>query len=478
MKSRKIVLWLIMLLYLPLFGFHSVRAQSFSITPFLGGYALEGNRNIGKSIIAGFGIHFSLTEKIKAELMYLRGDFDINYYDTNVQTCVTRDGIDTNIVHIGGHYHLFQYNHWIPYVAAGLGVIHINSDYADNFRNHPDRHYQFQLNYGAGLKYSISEDISIRWDLRHLLTPEHMDNDISAIMGISYAFGKNHKKQRSTTQTKYLSSQIQRQSPDKGYDTQISQPKTLKTKMIDSDNDGILDAQDVCPKTSPAVKVDESGCPIDSDKDGVFDGIDRCPVTPIDVAVNIFGCPLDKDRDGVIDANDQCANTPYETPVDQKGCPLDQDRDGIPDHIDLCPETPYGNLVDSKGCVVVVKTLKTFRMKIEFDYKSAEVKPKYHTDLEEAAREMIRYQKAIAIIESHTDNIGSDAYNINLSNQRAESVKNYIHEHFRIPFQRMKTFGFGESRPIADNNTETGRQKNRRVEIVISQKIETANKNQ
>ena len=473
MKQKIVTLIVILIVFLPLIGIQAQIFQPFTLTPFFGGYGFEGNRNIGKSIVAGLGVGFSLSDQIMAELIYLRGDFDINYYDQTMNNCMTSDGIDTNIIHIGGHYHLFKYNNWTPFVAGGLGIIHMDSDYADTFRNHPERHYEFQFNYGAGLKYSISKDIAIRWDIRHMLTPRHMDNDISATIGLSYSFGLDTGRQTSKVNVKqqYLSSQITKQSKNQGVHIQVSQQNVSETTSLDTDHDGILDAKDICPKTAPAVKVDASGCPIDSDKDGIFDGIDRCPETPEDVAVNIFGCSVDSDRDGIIDVRDQCANTPFEMPVDSKGCPVDKDKDGVPDPFDQCPDTIFGKLVDIKGCAILTKTLKTFHMKIEFDYKSAEVRTKYHNELEEAARSMIRYQKAIAIIESHTDNIGSDAYNINLSNERAESVKHYLNHHFHIPFHRMKTFGFGESKPIADNNTETGRQKNRRVEIIISEKI-------
>ncbi|MBF0451519.1 MAG: OmpA family protein [Candidatus Magnetomorum sp.] len=471
MKLKKCTLIVSLILLAALLYQNTVLSQPLTLTPLLGAYGFEGNRNISKSMIAGLGVDFFLSEKISAEFMYLRGDFDINYYDFDSQSCVTHDGIDANIVHIGGQYRLFKYKNWSPYVAAGVGLFYMDTDYADMFRDHQDRHYQYQLNYGAGLKYFISDEIAIRWDIRHMLSPEHMDNDISAVIGISYSFDFAQKISEPKVQTEYLSSHLEKKSSNQGYTTQKSNQQKSETAAIDTDNDGILDAQDICPKTNPAIEVDESGCPKDTDKDGVFDGIDRCPETPSNITVNIFGCPPDQDRDGVMDAKDQCADTPFKVPVDVNGCPRDRDRDGVSDSFDLCPQTPFGKLVDANGCPVLMKTLKTYRMKIEFDYKSTEVRSIYHTDLEKAARSMIIYQKAFAMIESHTDNIGSDAYNINLSNQRAESVKHYLNKNFHIPIERMKTFGFGESKPIADNDTESGRQKNRRVEIMISEKM-------
>ena len=444
---------------------------SFTVTPLFGGYFLEGNRNIGNSLISGLSLNFSLSKKFITEMTYLRGDFDLNFYDINTKKCITYDGIDTHFFHIGGHYHVFKYKNFIPYVAGGIGLNHMYSDHADMFRHNPDRHYQFQVNYGAGIKYRISDELAFRWDVRHLISFEHKNNDLSILMGISYSFDFGKKEQKPSIKKTYLSSHIEKKSSTQGKTVQKKSSHLVKKETIDTDNDGILDANDICPKTTPAVEVDEYGCPKDSDKDGVYDGIDRCPKTPLKVSVNIFGCAPDHDRDGVIDAKDKCADTPSKIPVDSKGCPLDEDRDGVFDPHDICPKTPYGKVVDSKGCPVLTKTLKTFRMKIEFDYKSAEVRPIYHKDLEKAAKEMIKFRKALAIIESHTDSIGSNVYNINLSNERAESVKNYLNKNFNIPLNRMLTFGFGEAKPIADNQTEIGRQKNRRVEITIKEKL-------
>ena len=126
----------------------------------------------------------------------------------------------------------------------------------------------------------------------------------------------------------------------------------------DSDGDGVIDANDMCPNTPAGVKVDQFGCPIDTDNDGVPDYLDKCPGTPVGVLVDKNGCPLDSDGDGVPDYLDKCANTPAGVKVDSYGCPLDSDGDGVPDYMDKCPNTPVGTAVDQNGCPKIQEPIK------------------------------------------------------------------------------------------------------------------------
>jgi len=73
------------------------------------------------------------------------------------------------------------------------------------------------------------------------------------------------------------------------------------------------------------------------------------------------------------------------------------------------------------------------------------------------------YPETNAVLEGHTDSIGSEKYNLDLSKRRAESIKKYLVEKFDISAARISTMGFGKSQPVATNKTEEGRQQNRRV---------------
>ena len=187
--------------------------------------------------------------------------------------------------------------------------------------------------------------------------------------------------------------------------------------------------------------------------------------------------PPDGDRDGIPDARDKCPDTPYGTPVDAVGCPpyepvppppppprepvaRDTDDDGVLDADDKCPNTPKGVIVDDDGCPV------KFTLYIEFDFDKAEVRPEYHDDLRAAAEFIRQYPEAKFLLAGHTDSIGSEQYNKALSRERAAAVKKYLVEEFGIAAHLLYPRGYGENQPIATNETEAGRQHNRRVEII------------
>ncbi|KQC11515.1 MAG: hypothetical protein APR62_09780 [Smithella sp. SDB] len=112
-------------------------------------------------------------------------------------------------------------------------------------------------------------------------------------------------------------------------------------------------------------------------------------------------------------------------------------------------------------------TTVTIALNVEFDTNSAVVKEKYHNNIKKVADFMKTYPKTTAVIEGHTDNVASAEYNQNLSQARANSVRQYLINNFGIKASRLSAVGYGLTKPIASNDTEEGRQKNRRVQAVI-----------
>lgn len=139
----------------------------------------------------------------------------------------------------------------------------------------------------------------------------------------------------------------------------------------------------------------------------------------------------------------------------------DQDGDGIINNLDKCPNTTAGVKVNSEGCV------ETINLNINFDNNSAEIKDIYNSKITEFANLLKTNPSMTAVIEAHTDSKGSDAYNLNLSNKRANSVVNSL-KNYGIESSRLKAVGYGESQPIATNDTEIGKAKNRRVTALIN----------
>jgi outer membrane protein OmpA-like peptidoglycan-associated protein len=240
----------------------------------------------------------------------------------------------------------------------------------------------------------------------------------------------------------------------------------------DSDGDSVLDGIDRCPGTPQGWPVDASGCPLDADADRVPDGIDACPNTPKGATVDAKGCPSDSDGDGVFNGLDQCPDTPKGATVDAKGCPLDTDGDGVYDGLDRCPDTPRGTKVDAVGCPIPVAKAEPIVKKeaplilegVNFEFNKATLTPESLPILDKVAASLNDYPDIKIVVEGFTDNVGGAKYNLKLSDKRASAVRDYLISK-GVAANRLTEKGYGKANPIADNKTEAGRAKNRRVDL-------------
>jgi outer membrane protein OmpA-like peptidoglycan-associated protein len=261
------------------------------------------------------------------------------------------------------------------------------------------------------------------------------------------------------------------------FDKKDKCPDTPKGAIVDkvgcpsdADGDGVFDGIDQCPETPKGWPVNAQGCPLDSDNDGVPDGKDKCPNTPKGCTVNAEGCQADADGDGVCDGLDQCPNTPKGCRVDARGCPIDSDGDGVCDGIDQCPGTAKGLTVDAKGCpppppppAYIPEAKKELVLdKIFFETNSATLKPESSETLDKVAESLKNFPDVNIQVAGHTDNTGSAAYNMKLSDKRAKAVMDYLVSK-GVPASQLTAKGYGLTEPVADNKTAEGRAQNRRV---------------
>ncbi len=213
------------------------------------------------------------------------------------------------------------------------------------------------------------------------------------------------------------------------------------------------------PPTPPIVSTLQNP---DRDGDGIVDVEDRCPDIPGPKFLQ--GCP-DIDGDSIPDIDDQC---PAVYGLKQYlGCPVpDTDNDGVNDEIDSCLTVP--GLAANAGCPVVDSFSKNIlneaARNIFFETGSDKLLTKSFTALNQVYAILNEKQLYIINVEGHTDSIGNNAYNQELSERRAQSVKTYLVKKGIQP-DRIAARGFGEDKPLADNKTALGRAKNRRVEI-------------
>ncbi|MBL7875619.1 MAG: OmpA family protein [Cyclobacteriaceae bacterium] len=110
--------------------------------------------------------------------------------------------------------------------------------------------------------------------------------------------------------------------------------------------------------------------------------------------------------------------------------------------------------------------LITFNSGMQFDVNSTSLSEETRVNLDKLSSTIIKYDDTSVLIEGHTDNTGSDSYNLDLSERRARSVFHYLTER-GVQNSRVTTKGYGETQPIATNDTDADRRKNRRVEVAI-----------
>ncbi len=230
------------------------------------------------------------------------------------------------------------------------------------------------------------------------------------------------------------------------------------------------------PKEPVAVVVKPPPEDPDRDHDGIPNDRDKCPDEPEDKDgfQDADGCPdPDNDNDGLADKIDKCPNEPEDKDgfQDEDGCPdPDNDGDGILDKDDKCPNEkgdPPDGCPHKYNLVVVTATKIELKQTVFFDTNKTTIKPVSFALLNDVASAMTDNPKITVEVQGHTDSQGDDAFNMKLSQGRAESVRTYLIKK-GVSADRMVPKGYGESVPIADNRTADGRAENRRVEFVIT----------
>jgi OmpA-OmpF porin, OOP family len=225
----------------------------------------------------------------------------------------------------------------------------------------------------------------------------------------------------------------------------------------DGDGDGFADANDQCPNLKGSV----NGCP-DTDNDNVADKDDQCPTEK----GTLNGCP-DSDNDGVADKDDKCKDVAGLARYN--GCLIpDTDHDGVNDEEDKCPNE--AGVTTKGGCPEIKEEIKQkieFASKnILFEYASDVLLKKSFASLNEVAKVLLENPSLKLNIAAHADNAGLPERNMMWSERRAKTVADYFISKGITP-DRITYKGYGDTKPIADNKTATGRALNRRVEMNV-----------
>lgn len=155
---------------------------------------------------------------------------------------------------------------------------------------------------------------------------------------------------------------------------------------------------------------------------------------------------------------------------------LDSDGDGVLDVNDDCPDTPRGTKVDARGCamsameIVLLDTGSLSLDNVNFETNEAIIMSESYAALNEVGEILEKWDELHIEIAGHTDNQGEADYNLDLSQRRAEAVLEYLTDKFEIASDQYVARGYGETKPVASNDTAGGRAENRRVEFNVLNK--------
>lgn len=318
----------------------------YEVTPMISGAITEGNLDLDRNYAnAGVSLGFNLDDSMfdQIELGILRTLGDVDYKNSNQDTAVTR--FFTNVVK---EYKLNEKSSL--YALAGLGVeIYGNEQFSNETGPF--------ANYGFGYKYKLDNDMAIKTDVRHLVSFDNGNNNVIYTVGLAIPFGK-----------KAAPAPVVKEEPK----PVMEEPKKVEEpKVLDSDNDGVIDS------------------------------------------------------------------------------------------LDQCPDTMRGANVDKTGCIVMLD------LEVHFPINSSIIDETAKHRVKEFAEFLNKHPELKATIEGHTDYTGTEKYNLWLSKRRADSAFEALKKYDVDP-ARLKTVGYGETRPKAINKTKEGRAQNRRIEATIS----------
>lgn len=294
-------------------GHAEIRPGAITFTPLVGGYLFEGNQNLRNEPLFGAALGYDVTKHFGAEAMF-------NYIGTK-NKLLGRD-VDAYVYHLDGLYYFCPDKKLVPYLAVGGGGLSLNPGARESDTNG-------MIDYGFGVKYSVTKNLALRGDIRHLITFGNHNNNLSYALGVTYQWGG--------------------------------------------------------AKPTPA------------------------PPTVSEVEKTVVPPAV----------------------VEKKVAPPQKEV-----------------------CVY---------LDVYFDFDRAVIKPRYDNEIKKIADFMKAHPHLTATIKGYTDYVGTEEYNKLLSDRRAESVKDYLVDHFGISPERITTVGFGENRPRATNQTAFGRQLNRRA---------------
>jgi len=429
-----------------------VTAESFSVSPFVGGYSFLGREHLETRPVVGLRGGYNFSKHVGAEAVF---DY------TRTEGRYTGTEYNVYDYHLDMLYHFMPDGPLVPYLAAGYGGQTRYSSYEGSVT-------RGVFNYGGGVKFFLTEKMALRGDLRHLIQKhnEHSYHDLQYTVGLDFLFGG--AKPAAAAQVQPVPPpQVKPEAPAPVEAPPVVVPVEPKrghfTYCVTLHGEFDIDRALIRPEYREEIahvgefmkKYPDTTAVIEGHTDNVGDAdynlklSQRRAEAVVNYLVDNYG--IDRARltakgygltrpvaDNATDAGRQ-KNRRVEAIID---CAFDATKVEPPERL----------------CMGLV---------LDFDSGSAQIRPQDRSEIAKVADFMKRYPTTTALIEGHTDDEGAPEANQKLSQERAQAVVDYLVQNFGIEANRLAAKGYGATRRIAYNATPEGRAKNRRINAVI-----------
>jgi len=397
-------------------AFGAVKEGQFSISPVVGGYTFDHRQDLETSPVYGLRGGYNFTKRFGIEALFDYASVEQKKNGKGLQ------GDGNNMYRYGGEllYHMWPDNNFVPYLAAGFSGLNFNKDRAKG-----------AIDYGLGAKYFLNDNFALRADVRHILLnvrDKQFYNNIEYTVGAHIPFGGP--------------------APAVQPVAQPVAPTPEPAKIV-----APTPAANLSVSPSSIVKTGDSAATLSWSSRNA----DKCYIQPEIGQVGTQGSR----------SVSPSTDTTYQlTCSGEGGEATSSARLGVT----LPPPPKPAPVVESAQKAAAAERFcnKPAVVEVHFDTDKADIKPKYTEDLNKLGEFLKDFPNSKGEISGHTDNVGSDKYNLKLSQRRADSVKGFIEKNFSIASDRIATKGYGESKPVASNKTKAGKAKNRRIETNFS----------
>ncbi|HBG08376.1 MAG: hypothetical protein A2075_17540 [Geobacteraceae bacterium GWC2_58_44] len=457
---KKITSLMVVLALLALAGtvYAGERAGAFSISPFVGGYMYDEDEQpeLQKNrILSGLRLGYDVTDSFGVEL--------VGHYVWAKDKARDKH-IDAWSYRLDLLYNFMPRSTVVPYLAMGGGgqILKYGSGL-------DDRH-DGTFNLGGGVKFFMTDSFALRLDARHILdfANEDLDDDIihnwEYSAGLSFLFGGREAAVAAVSPVTTPAPEPEAKPETPLEPMPAAEPTPGHHKYcVTLQGEYDIDQAVVRPENYEEIaevgnfmkKYPTTTAVIEGHTDNVgsashnMELSQRRAESVVDHLVTKFG--IDRSR---LSAKGFGFTRPIADNTTNEGRQKNRRIEAIVD----CAFDVQQVQPPDKLCMTLV---------IDFDSGKADIKPQYRSEIARVADYMKQYPTTTALIEGHTDNTGSAAANMKLSQQRAENVVNYLVDNFGIDRSRLSAKGYGSTMRLAYNNTPEGRQKNRRINAVI-----------